>query len=172
MIKFSIIFQTGTCKIVSDAGCSSGSNAAPAYDSSDLMANPNPKSPKPDLAKVFAYQQMQRKLRLYHDSYVQDVKDALKADIEDFAVMNDFVTEFTTLVVVEATRRSRPVDGVIIKKRRSKEKQHKLKELFLEYREEVKRQKALEEVISYKLHSHYEQKITFYIGRNSAKSRW
>ena len=78
---------------------------------------------------------MQRKLRLYHDLYVQEVKDALKADIEDFAVMNDFVTEFTTLVVVEATRRSRPVDGVVIKKRRSREKQHKLKELFSEYRE-------------------------------------
>ena len=87
---------------MSDAGCSSGNNDAPAYDRSDLMANPNPKSPKPNLAKVFAYQQMQRKLRLYHDSYVQEVKDALKADIEDFAVMNDFVTEFTTLVVVQA----------------------------------------------------------------------
>ena len=142
------IFQTGTCKIVSDAGCSSGINAAPAYDSSDLMANPNPKSSKPDLAKVFAYQQIQRKIRLYHDSYVENVKDLLKADIEDFALMNDFVTEFTTLVVVEATRRNRPVDGVMIKKRRSKEKQHKLKELFSEYREEIKRLKAMEQVIS------------------------
>ena len=113
------------------------------------MANPNPKSPKPDLAKVFAYQQMQRKLRLYHDSYVSDVKDSLKTDIEDFAVMNDFVTEFTTLVVVENTRTNRPVDGVIIKKRRSKEKQHKLKELFSEYREELKRLKAMEKVISF-----------------------
>ena len=117
------------------------------YNSSDLMANPNPKSPKPDLVKVFAYQQMQRKLKLYHDSYVQDVKDALKADIEDFAVMNDFVTEFTTLVVVETTRTNRPVDEIIIKKRRSKEKQHKLKKLFLEYREEFKRHKAMEQVI-------------------------
>ena len=142
-------FQTGTCKIVDDAGCSSGSNTAPAYDVSDLMANPNPKSPKPDLAKVFAYQQMQRKLRLYHDSYVQDVKDLLKADIEDFAVRNDFVTEFTTLVVVEATRRKLVVDGVIIKKRRSREKQHKLKELFAEYKEELKRLKAMEKVLSY-----------------------
>ena len=131
---------------MSDAGCSSGSNDAPAYDSSDLMANANPKSVKPDLAKVFAYQQMQRKLKLYHDSYVQDVKDSLKADIEDFAVMNDFVTEFTSLVVVEATRRKRPVDGVTIKKRRSKEKQHKLKQMFSEYREEVKRLKAMEQV--------------------------
>jgi len=113
------------------------------------MANPNPKSPKPDLAKVFAYQQMHRKLRLYHDSYVQDVKDLLKADIEDFAVMNDFVTEFTTLVVVEATGRNLLVDGVIIKKRRSREKQHKLKELFAEYKEELKRLKALEKVLFY-----------------------
>lgn len=139
------MMDTGTCKIVDDAGCSSGSNAAPAYDASDLMANPNPKSPKPDLAKVFAYQQMQRKLKLYHDSYVQDDKDELQAEIEDFAVMNDFVTEFTSLVVVEATRRKRPVDGVTIKKRRSKEKQHKLKQMFAEYREEVKRLKAMEQ---------------------------
>ena len=138
-------FQTGTCKIVDDAGCSSGSNAAPAYDASDLMANPNPKSPKPDLAKVFAYQQMQRKLKLYHDSYVQSVKDDLKAEIEVFAAKNDFVTEFTSLVVVEATRRKRSVDGVTIRKRRSKEKQHKLKKMFSEYREEVK-QKNIEQV--------------------------
>ena len=103
------------------------------------MANPNPKSPKPDLAKVFAYQQMQRKLKLYHDSYVQSVKDDLKAEIEVFAVKNDFVTEFTSLVVVEATRRKRSVDGVTIQKRRSKEKQHKLKKMFSEYREEVER---------------------------------
>ena len=103
------------------------------------MANPNPKSPKPDLAKVFAYQQMQRKLKLYHDSYVQSVKDDLKAEIEVFAVKNDFVTEFTSLVVVEATRRKRSVDGVTIQKRRSKEKQHKLKQMFSEYREEVER---------------------------------
>jgi len=109
------------------------------------MANPNPKSPKPDLAKVFAYQQMQRKLKLYHDSYVQSVKDDLKAEIEVFAVMNDFVTEFTSLVVVEATRRKRSVDGVTIRKRRSKEKQHKLKKMFSEYREEVK-QKNIEQV--------------------------
>ena len=102
------------------------------------MANPNPKSPKSDLAKVFAYQQMQRKLKLYHDSYVQSVKEDLKAEIEVFAVMNDFVTEFTSLVVVEATRRKRSVDGVTIRKRRSKEKQHKLKKMFSEYREEVK----------------------------------
>ena len=47
-----MIFQTDSCKIISDAGCSLGSNAAPAYNSSDLMANPNPKSPKPDLAKA------------------------------------------------------------------------------------------------------------------------
>ena len=143
---------------MSGSGCSSGSYSAPAYDSSDLMANPNPKSQKSDLAKVFAYQQMQRKLRLYHDSYVQEVKDSLKSNIEDFAVMNDFVTEFTTLVVVEATRRSRLVDGVVIKKRRSREKQHKLKELFSEYKEEVKRLKAIEQVILLKIsyYSHYE----------------
>ena len=117
------------------------------------MANPVPKSPKPDLAKVFAYQQMQRDLKAFHSSYVESERDALKADIEAFAVMNDFVTEFTSLVVVEATRRKRPVDGVTIKKRRSKEKQHKLKQMFSEYREEVKRLKAMEQVFIIFIHT-------------------
>ena len=119
------------------------------------MANPVPKSPKPDLAKVFAYQQMQRDLKAFHSSYVESERDALKADIEAFAVMNDFVTEFTSLVVVEATRRKRPVDGVTIKKRRSKEKQHKLKQMFSEYREEVKRLKAMEQVFIIFMHTKY-----------------
>ena len=110
------------------------------------MANPYPKSPKPNLQKVFAYQQMQRKLKLYADSYVDSVKEALKTEIEEFAVLNDFVTDFTSMVVTDATRRRKPVDGVTIKKRRSKEKQHKLKQMFQEYREEVKRLKALEKV--------------------------
>ena len=110
------------------------------------MANPVPKSPKPDLAKVFAYQQMQRDLKAFHSSYVESERDTLKAEIEDFAVLNNFVTEFTSLVVVEATRRKRPLDGITIKKRRSKEKQHKLKQMFAEYRKEVKRLKALEQV--------------------------
>ena len=112
---------------MNDAGCSSGSNDAPAYDSSDLMAHPNPKSPKPNL---------------YHDSYVQEVKDSLNADIEDYAVMNDFVTESTTLVVVEVTWRSRPVDEVVMKKRRSREKQHKLKECFSEFGEDSSQKKS------------------------------
>merc|ERR1712168_340184 len=138
--------SANSCRIVDDTGCSNtNSNAPPEYDSSDLMANPYPRSPKPNLQKVFAYQQMQRKLKLYHDSYVESVREDLKSEIEDFAVMNDFVTEFTSIVVVEATRRKRPVDGVTIKKRRSKEKQHKLKQMFSEYREEVKRLKAMEQ---------------------------
>ena len=110
------------------------------------MANPKPQSPKPDLAKVYAYQQMQRKLNLCHGSYVLDMKDSLKTDIENLAIQNDFVTEFTTLVVVEQTRKQRPADGIVIKKRRSKEKQHKLKIMFAQYREEAKRLKALEKV--------------------------
>ena len=110
------------------------------------MANPVPRSPKPNLAKVFAYQQMQRDLVQYHAEYVASKKEEFKAAIEDFAVMHDFVTEFTSLVVVENTRRKRPVDGVTIKKRRSKEKQHKLKQMFAEYKEEVKRLKAMEQV--------------------------
>ena len=89
---------------------------------------------------------MQRDLVQYHAEYVASKKEEFKAAIEDFAVMHDFVTEFTSLVVVENTRRKRPVDGVTIKKRRSKEKQHKLKQMFADYKEEVKRLKAMEQV--------------------------
>ena len=140
------MLQTSTCKIVDDAGCSAGSNAAPAYDSSDLMANPKPRSPKPDLAKVFAYQKMHRDLKDYHSSYVESEKKRKKAAIEAFAIMHDFVTEFTSLVVVEGASGKRPLDGVIIKKRRSREKQHQIKKMFTEYREEVKQLKAMEKV--------------------------
>ena len=140
------LLQTSTCKIVDDAGCSSGSNTAPAYGSSDLMANPKPRSPKPDLAKVFAYQKMHRDLKDYHSSYVESEKKTNKAAIEAYAIMHDFVTEFTSLVVVEVASRKRPLDGVIIKKRRSKEKQHQIKKMFSEYKEEVKQLKAMEKV--------------------------
>ena len=110
------------------------------------MANPIPKSPKPDLKKVFAYQQMQRMIGLYHASYVDDVRESLKTDIEMFAIANDFVTEFTALVVVEKDRLRKPVDDVIVKKKRSKEKQQKLKKMFQEYRDNLKLAKELEKV--------------------------
>ena len=110
------------------------------------MANPNPKPPKPDLSKVFAYQQMQRKLKIYHNSLIEDQRASLKVDIQNIAVMNGFVSEFTSLVVVEPTRRKLPVNGVTIIKKRSKEKQEKLKQMFAQYREEVERLKAIEKV--------------------------
>lgn len=142
---FDYLFQTGSCKIIDDSECSSGSNA-PVYDSSDLMANPNPKPPKPDLSKVLAYQQMQQKLKIYHNSLIDDQRASLKDDIQNIAVMNGFVSEFTSLVVVEPTRRKLPVNGVTIIKKRSKEKQEKLKQMFAQHREEVERLKAIEKV--------------------------
>ena len=110
------------------------------------MANPVPKSPKPNLEKVFAYQQMQRMIGLYHDSYVESVRESLKTDIEMFAIANDFVTEFTALVVVEKDRSRKTVDDVIVKKKRSKEKQQKLKKMFQDYRDNLKRAKEIEKV--------------------------
>ena len=110
------------------------------------MANPNPRPPKANLGKVLAYQEIQRKLKLYHDSYVEDQRNSLKADILNLAIIHNFVTDFTTVNVAESTRRKRSVDGVTVRKRRSKEKQHKLKQMFAEYREEVERLKAIEKV--------------------------
>ena len=110
------------------------------------MANPNPKPPKPDLSKVLAYQQMQQKLKIYHNSLIEDQRASLKDDIQNIAVVNGFVSEFTSLVVVEPTRRKLPVNGVTIIKKRSKEKQEKLKQMFAQHREEVERLKAIEKV--------------------------
>ena len=141
-----MIIKVNTCQIVDDAGCSSDGNLPPEYDPTDLMANPVPKSPKPDLKKVFAYQQMQRMIGLYHDSYVDSVRESLKTDIEMFAIANDFVTEFTALVVVEKDRSRKTVDDVIVKKKRSKEKQQKLKKMFQEYRGNLKQAKKYEQV--------------------------
>ena len=112
------------------------------------MANPVPKSPKPDLKKVFAYQQMQRMIGLYHDSYVENVRESLKTDIEMFAIANDFVTEFTALVVVEKERSRKIVDDIVVKKKRSKEKQQKLKKMFQDYRNNLKQAKKIEKVIA------------------------
>ena len=112
------------------------------------MANPVPKSPKPDLKKVFAYQQMQRMIGLYHDSYVENVRESLKTDIEMFAIANDFVTEFTALVVVEKERSRKIVDDIVVKKKRSKEKQQKLKKMFQDYRNNLKQAKEIEKVIA------------------------
>ena len=83
---------------------------------------------------------------LYHDSYVESVRESLKTDIEMFAIANEFVTEFTALVVVEKDRSRKTVDDVIVKKKRSKEKQQKLKKLFQDYRDNLKRAKEIEKV--------------------------
>ena len=52
--------------------------------------------------KVYAYQKMRKDLKLYHATYYADEREAAKQQISDFAVANDFVTEFTSLVVVQA----------------------------------------------------------------------
>ena len=83
---------------------------------------------------------------LYHDSYVESVRESLKTDIEMFAIANEFVTEFTALVVVEKDRSRKTVDDVIVKKKRSNEKQQKLKKMFQDYRDNLKRAKEIEKV--------------------------
>ena len=70
----------------------------------------------------------------------------MKTDIEMFAIANEFVTEFTALVVVEKDRSRKTVDDVIVKKKRSKEKQQKLKKMFQDYRDNLKRAKEIEKV--------------------------
>ena len=59
-------------------------------------------------------------LNLYAATRNETLRVDLKTQIGDFAVENDFVTRFTSLVVVAAQTR----------KRRSKEKQRQIRELF------------------------------------------
>ena len=62
-------------------------------------------------------------LDLYAATRNETLRVDLKTEISAFAVENDFVTRFTSLVVVAAQTR----------KRRSKEKQRQIRELFEQY---------------------------------------
>ena len=66
-------------------------------------------------------------LDLYAATRNETLRQELKTDIGDFAVENDFVTRFTSLVVVAAQTR----------KRRSKEKQRQVRELFQQYQNQL-----------------------------------
>ena len=66
-------------------------------------------------------------LDLYAATRNETLRQELKTDIGDFAVENDFVTRFTSLVVVAAQTR----------KRRSKEKQRQVRELFQQHQNQL-----------------------------------
>ena len=83
-------------------------------------------------------------LDYYHSLYDESQKSFLQAKIESFAVAQNFVTEFTSLVVVqsdqprdrrEAQKASKPIrnPNVQIKKKRSPEKRDLLQALFQQY---------------------------------------
>jgi len=116
------MFKPNKCKVLNRDQCAEGSNGVSFIpdDQRDPMDNPFPKPRHVDLAKVFAYQNMKRMLNLYAATRNETLRVDLKTQIGDFAVENDFVTRFTSLVVVAAQTR----------KRRSKEKQRQIRELF------------------------------------------
>ena len=91
------------------------------------MDNPYPQQNKVDLQKVYAYQFMRKSLELYHATINNSLKRDLKADIEQFAVDEQFVTIFTSLVVTEGQTR----------KKRSLEKRQEIAHLFEEYRNQM-----------------------------------
>ena len=70
---------------------------------------------------------MKRMLDLYAATRNETLKQELKREISDFAVENDFVTRFTSLVVVAAQTR----------KRRSKEKQRQVRKLFQQFHHQL-----------------------------------
>merc|ERR1712157_183342 len=96
-------------------------------DQRDLMDNPFPLPPNVDLGKVFAYQFMKRRLDLYHATRREELKTQIQSEVEALAVEHDFVTIFTSLVVVQGQ----------VRKKRGIEKREAIKALFDEYRHEV-----------------------------------
>ena len=91
------------------------------------MDNPYPQPNKVDLQKVYAYQFMRKSLELYHATRDTRLQRQLQADIEEFAVDEQFVTIFTSLVVVAGQTR----------KKRSLEKRQEIAHLFEEYRNQM-----------------------------------
>merc|ERR1712131_142079 len=113
-------------------------------DPNDIMTNPIPRSRAVDLKKVYAYQQMTKMLDFYHSLYDENHKTFLKSKIEDFAVEQNFVTEFTSLVVVQsdqprnrrgAQKVAKPLPNlnVQVKKKRSAEKKKQIQAYFQQY---------------------------------------
>jgi len=125
------MFKPGKCKVL-DRDHSQISYTEP----NSLMKNPYPRPRYVDLAKVFAYQNMKKKLDIYKATRDEDLRAALKKEITDFAVDQAFVTRFTSLVVVEAR----------VVKRRSAEKEEKIKKLFEDFNKEVEHLIQLEEI--------------------------
>ena len=83
-------------------------------------------------------------LDFYHSLYDENHKTFLKSKIEDFAVEQNFVTEFTSLVVVQsdqprnrrgAQKVAKPLPNlnVQIKKKRSHEKKDQIQAYFEQY---------------------------------------
>jgi len=121
--------QSSRCKVLDKESCAAGSNGVPFIpeDQRDLMDNPFPLPPNVDLGKVFAYQFMKRRLDLYHATRREELKTQIQSEVEALAVEHDFVTIFTSLVVVQGQ----------VRKKRGIEKREAIKALFDEYRHEV-----------------------------------
>lgn len=121
--------QSSRCKVLDKDDCSEGSNGVPFIpeDQRDLMDNPYPLPPNVDLGKVFAYQFMKRRLDLYHATRNNALRETIQGEVESLAVENQFVTIFTSLVVVQGQTR----------KKRGIEKREAIKALFDEYHHEV-----------------------------------
>merc|ERR1712003_360120 len=123
--------QLSRCKVLDKSQCAKGSNI-PSHNVTlsgkrDLMDNPFMLPPNVDLGKVFAYQFMKRRLELYHATRREELKTQIQSEVEALAVEHDFVTIFTSLVVVQGQ----------VRKKRGIEKREAIKALFDEYRHEV-----------------------------------
>jgi len=118
--------QASRCRPLDKTSCSRGSNAPPAAGSG-LMDNPYPQPNKVDLQKVYAYQFMRRSLEHYHATRRQNERRHLQTQIEQLAVEEQFVTIFTSLVVVQGQ----------VRKKRGIEKRQEIAALMSEYKNQV-----------------------------------
>jgi hypothetical protein len=166
--KTGSVFSFSHQKCAVDIKCNAESDQI-IGDPSDIMTNPIPRSKSVDLKKVYAYQQMKKMLDYYHSLYDEDHKTFLKSKVENFAVWQDFVTEFTSLVVVESeiSRNRRglqmihkrlPNLNVQIKKKRSQEKKDQLSQYFSKYQTWKNFQFSIEQSPSFNAEQNAEQK--------------
>ena len=93
-----------------------------AVAGSGLLDNPFPLPEKVDLRKLYSYQFMQRRLKLYHATRSSALRNQIQEEIEELAVQDQFVTIFTSLVVVEGQ----------VRKKRGIEKRQEIAALFEE----------------------------------------
>merc|ERR1712227_207068 len=104
----------------------------PNDESRDKMENPRiPLGASLDLEKYYNYLSMQGKLRIYKYTDHEDERARMKQEITDHAIDQQFVTRFTSMVVVEKrTQRDADKKDIKVRIKHTKEWRDELEKLF------------------------------------------